>query len=93
MGLECSVVFQDSDEPLYQKMWKAMNRDPNAFTKDNTEGWKKVQEGGYAFFMESTSVEYLTERHCDLKQIGRLLDAKNYGIAMLKSKRLPNASG
>ena len=40
----------------------------------------------YAFLMESTSLEYITERYCDLTQIGGLLDSKGYGIAMPVSK-------
>lgn len=35
--------------------------------------------------MESTSIEYLTERNCMVTQIGGLLDEKGYGIAMRKS--------
>lgn len=38
--------------------------------------------------MESTSIEYLTERHCDVTQIGGLLDEKGYGIAMRKSTKI-----
>lgn len=36
------------------------------------------------FFMESTSIEYITERNCNLTQIGSPLDSKNYGIATRK---------
>ena len=32
--------------------------------------------------MESTNVEYIVERNCDLTQIGSLLDSKGYGIAL-----------
>lgn len=35
--------------------------------------------------MESTSIEYLTERECDVTQIGGQLDEKGYGIAMRKN--------
>lgn len=35
--------------------------------------------------MESTSLEYVVERYCDLTQIGGLINAKGYGIAMRKS--------
>ncbi len=38
--------------------------------------------GGYAYFMESTSIEYQVERNCKLQQIGGLLDTKSYGIAL-----------
>lgn len=38
--------------------------------------------GQYAFLSESTSIEYVTERQCDLTQVGGLLDSKSYGIAL-----------
>lgn len=40
----------------------------------------------YAFLMESSSIEYVIERNCDVTQIGGLLDDKGYGIAMKKGK-------
>lgn len=36
--------------------------------------------------MESTSIEYVIERNCDLTQIGGLLDSKSYGIALRNRK-------
>lgn len=38
--------------------------------------------GGYAFFMESTSIEYQVERECRLQKVGGNLDSKSYGIAL-----------
>lgn len=32
--------------------------------------------------MESTSIEYVIERNCELTQVGGMLDSKGYGIAM-----------
>lgn len=46
----------------------------------------KSDEENYAFFMESTSIEYMEERNCDVAQVGGLLDSKGYGIAMISSK-------
>jgi hypothetical protein len=43
-------------------------------------------KGSYAFLMESTSIEYVIERNCELTQVGGLLDSKGYGIAMPPSK-------
>lgn len=43
--------------------------------------------GSYAFLMESTSIEYVIERNCELTQIGGMLDSKGYGIAMRQSKQ------
>lgn len=36
--------------------------------------------------MESTSLEYYKERHCDLLQVGDSFDSKSYGIGMKKGK-------
>lgn len=66
-------------------MWAAMESTrPSVFTKSNDEGRERVSKGKrlYAFLMESTSLEYIIERNCDLTQIGGLLDSKGYGIAM-----------
>lgn len=56
---------------------------PSVFTETNQEGVERVLRGNgnYAFLMESTSIEYVTERHCTLTQIGGMLDSKGYGIA------------
>lgn len=70
-------------------MWAAMeSARPSVFTKNNQEGVERVLKGkkGYAFLMESTSIEYEVERNCELVQVGGLLDSKGYGIAMPVSK-------
>lgn len=61
---------------------------PSVFAKNNDEGRDRVSKGKrlYAFIMESTSIEYIVERHCDLVQVGGQLDSKGYGIAMPMSK-------
>lgn len=63
-----------------------MNKNPQWLTKSNREGKQLVekQDGKYAFFMESATIEYITERDCNLTQIGGLLDNKGYGIATKK---------
>lgn len=61
---------------------------PPVFTSSNQEGVDRVVKGkgNYAFLMESTSIEYVIERNCELTQIGGMLDSKGYGIAMPPSK-------
>ena len=66
-------------------MWKYMQSNPDVFTSSNSEGLQRVLNENYAYLMESTSIEYLAERNCDITQIGGLLDSKGYGIAMRKS--------
>lgn len=66
-------------------MWAAMeSARPSVFVKNNDEGLERVLKGkrSYAYFMESSAIEYQLERHCDLMKVGDLLDSKGYGIAM-----------
>jgi len=77
--------FRMSTIPTYQRMYKFMeSTKPSTFTKSNSEGVERVQKsnGKYAFMMEATTIEYFTERKCDLIQIGGMLDSKGYGIAV-----------
>ncbi|XP_050532516.1 glutamate receptor ionotropic, kainate 2-like isoform X1 [Daktulosphaira vitifoliae] len=77
--------FQTSNVSLYQRMWSVMeSSDPSVFTNGNQEGVDRVLKGKgrYAFLMESATIEYQTERHCNLMQVGNTLDSKGYGIAM-----------
>ncbi|KAK8740227.1 hypothetical protein OTU49_003111, partial [Cherax quadricarinatus] len=77
--------FANSKMPTYQRMFSFMeSQNPSVYTKSNEEGVKRVQKGDgqYAFMMESSSIEYITERYCDLTQVGGPLDSKSYGIAL-----------
>lgn len=63
-----------------------MEKHQDVMTNSNEEGVERVEKENYAFLMESTSIEYIIERHCSLAQVGNLLDDKGYGIAMKKGK-------
>ncbi|RWS26385.1 glutamate receptor: ionotropic kainate 3-like protein 2, partial [Leptotrombidium deliense] len=82
-GSTCGF-FKDSSIPTYKRMWQFMSGRPHVFTRGNAEGKSRVSKGGYAFLMESASIEYTVERKCNLTQIGSLLDSKGYGIATKK---------
>ena len=73
-------------EYILTKHFHLFNR--NVFTKTNKEGVERVlrEDGDYAFMMESTNVEYVIERQCQLTQIGGLLDSKGYGIGLPPSE-------
>lgn len=81
--------LKDSNFITYQRMWSFMESSrPSVFMASNNEGVERVVKGkgNYAFLMESTSIEYVIERNCELTQVGGLLDSKGYGIAMPPSK-------
>ncbi|PNF30867.1 Glutamate receptor ionotropic, kainate 2 [Cryptotermes secundus] len=84
-GGSTAAFFRDSNFSTYQRMWSFMeSARPSVFTSSNMEGVERVVKGkgNYAFLMESTSIEYVIERNCELTQVGGLLDSKGYGIAM-----------
>uniref|UniRef100_A0A903WSY6 Uncharacterized protein n=1 Tax=Anopheles gambiae TaxID=7165 RepID=A0A903WSY6_ANOGA len=77
--------FKDAEYGTYAKMYQYMMANQELLTSSNPEGLQRVKTENYAFLMESTSIEYIVERECDVTQIGGLLDDKGYGIAMRKN--------
>nr|XP_021002109.2 glutamate receptor ionotropic, kainate 2 isoform X2 [Parasteatoda tepidariorum] len=78
------TFFQSSSIPTFHKMWEYMSANKEVLMKSNEAGKERVYEGNYAYLMEAASIQYLTERECNLTQIGGLLDHKSYGIATKK---------
>lgn len=77
------LVFflQKSKISTYEKMWAFMSSRKNtALVKNNQEGITRVLTTDYAMLMESTSIEYISQRNCNLTQIGGLIDSKGYGV-------------
>ena len=69
--------FKNSNFTTYARMWSFMeSARPSVFVESNDKGVERVKKGEYAFLMESTSIEYIVERECDLYQVGGLLDSK-----------------
>ncbi|XP_053604447.1 glutamate receptor ionotropic, kainate 2-like isoform X2 [Plodia interpunctella] len=81
--------FKNSNDSVYQKIWSVMNSaKPSVFMNSNDEGKERVfrsESCNYAFFMESTAIEYYIQRNCALKMVGSKLDSKEYAIAMPKN--------
>jgi len=83
-----NAFFSGSSIPTYQKLNAFMeSTKPSVYTKGNAAGVDRVQkeDGMYAFFMEAAAIEYNMQQHCDLTQLGGLLDSKGYGIALPKN--------
>ncbi|KAK5650421.1 hypothetical protein RI129_001450 [Pyrocoelia pectoralis] len=76
--------FKDSNYSVYPQIEKYLYNHPEDMMTTNDDGVRKAELENYAFFMESTSIEYSIERHCNLTQVGGALDEKGYGIAMQK---------
>ena len=87
-GGSTSKFFSNSDIEAYQKLNQYMtgvDRD-EVLMESNAAGAEKVEkmEGKFAFFMESSSIDYIVERRCNLSKVGLPLDSKGYGIALRK---------
>ncbi|KAG9492879.1 hypothetical protein GDO78_001045, partial [Eleutherodactylus coqui] len=72
--------FKKSHISTFEKMWAFMSSKPSSLVKSNEEGIQRVLSSDYALLMESTAIEYVTQRNCNLTQIGGLMDTKGYGI-------------
>lgn len=66
-----------------------MSSKPSALVKNNEEGVQRTLTADYALLMESTTIEYITQRNCNLTQIGGLIDSKGYGIGTPMGERGP----
>ncbi len=79
---------RDAKMETYQKMWRYMeSNEGKTFVSSYEEGVRRVLQGDYAFLCESTMLDYLIQRNCNLTQIGGLLDDKGYGIATPKGSK------
>ncbi|XP_027742497.1 glutamate receptor ionotropic, kainate 3 isoform X2 [Empidonax traillii] len=74
------TFFKKSKISTFEKMWAFMSSKPTALVKNNEEGIQRTLTADYALLMESTTIEYITQRNCNLTQIGGLIDTKGYGI-------------
>ncbi|XP_060801537.1 glutamate receptor ionotropic, kainate 2 isoform X2 [Amyelois transitella] len=76
--------FKSSKDKIYRKIFETMEANPSLLVKTNDEGESRVLKNNnkYAFFMESSTIEYKQKRNCDLQKVGSQLDSKDYGIAM-----------
>ncbi|KAH8278044.1 hypothetical protein KR026_006912 [Drosophila bipectinata] len=78
-------LLAESNETVYRLAFTQMNNDdPSAYTKDNGEGVHRVQRnrGNYMFLMETTTLEYHKELHCNLRSVGEKFGEKHYAIAV-----------
>lgn len=88
--IQNNMYIQDSMIETYKKMWRFMeNKKPPVFTTTYEEGIRRVLEGNYAFLMESTMLDYIVQRDCNLTQIGGLLDTKGKFYTYLNCNRVP----
>lgn len=80
--------FDNANSEPYLTIRDYLNANPDVLMTNNTEGKKRVMGGNYAFFMESSTIEYESKQECGLREVGSKLDTKGYGIAVKKGSPL-----
>lgn len=65
-------------------MYEYMSKHPEHMTSSNDDGLERAKASKYAFLMESSTIEYMEQRNCEVAHVGDKLDQKGYGIAMKK---------
>ena len=59
-----------------------LEKNEETFLIDTDDAIERVKQGGYAFLMESQSVEYQVGQDCRLEQVGELMNTVSYGIGL-----------
>ena len=75
--------FKNTDIEHFSKMWAQMSEiEPSSLVSSTEEGFKKVKEGNYAFFWDTTVNKFKTIQDCDFMEVGPPFDPKGFGIAV-----------
>ncbi|KAI3361225.1 hypothetical protein L3Q82_013421 [Scortum barcoo] len=71
--------FKKSKVSTFEKMWAFMSSKPStSLVKSIEDGIQRVLKSDYALIMESTTIDYITRRNCNLTQGGR--DHRQQGL-------------
>ncbi|XP_018025872.1 glutamate receptor U1-like isoform X2 [Hyalella azteca] len=79
------AFFRDAKSESLQRVYSAMyNRASEQRIKSSAQGVEEVLEaqGSFGFLMEEPTLEYVTERNCELKQLGGTVGSRDYAIAL-----------
>ncbi|KAK3105052.1 hypothetical protein FSP39_016196 [Pinctada imbricata] len=74
--------FSRDVSTTYQNVWNVMQGSPDVLVNNSKLGIQKVLNENYAFFAESTTIDYVVQRECKLTQVGGWLNSIGYGIAL-----------
>ncbi|XP_011500631.1 PREDICTED: glutamate receptor ionotropic, kainate 3-like, partial [Ceratosolen solmsi marchali] len=81
------MYFQSSKNPKHRGLAEKMKSKEweKWMVTSNDQAIHLAKTENYAFIMESSSIEYIQYRECDLEQAGPLIDQKSYAIAYAKN--------
>lgn len=74
------LPFQGADYDPISTVWAIMTGEGDQAASSD-DGLRRVQEGGYAFFLESPSAEYHRRKDCSLLKLHSGIETSGYAIA------------
>lgn len=74
--------FQTSNVETFRKIGSEMMNNQSNIVGSSSEGYRRVSEGGYGFFWDSTVNAFKTNRECLLTTIGPAFAPRGYGIGL-----------
>lgn len=81
-SLSLSLFPQNSIDLNERRIYNVLTSHKSAkLVANNLIGINQVLQGSYAFLMESSTLTYYTNRHCNLTQLVNILTGNGYGIA------------
>ncbi|RWS22887.1 glutamate receptor 3-like protein [Leptotrombidium deliense] len=82
-------LLQTSTNPIYKKIGEYLSKQsylPQSYGEAAHEVYES--DGKYMFFMEETSIDYLTGKDCDYARLDENVGDREFGIAMRKGYHL-----
>ncbi|CAB4001092.1 glutamate receptor 2-like [Paramuricea clavata] len=77
-----SQFFEQSNIPLYQKMWSHM-QSADTLVESSSVAFEKVQKGDYAFVWDSAILDYaINQKPCNTFILNDLFSPLGYGIGL-----------
>ncbi|XP_020899708.1 glutamate receptor ionotropic, kainate 2 isoform X2 [Exaiptasia diaphana] len=89
-GGAIDTFFEDSQLPLYRKMYSQM-RQKNSYAPSTSTGVEWARKGGYAYLTEQPYLDYYNMRKpCNTTLLNNLISYKSYGFGLQRNSPYVN---
>lgn len=89
-GGSVKKFFENSDDPLYRKMYSIMTQD-KTFVESTTKGVERARNEKYAYITEYPYLEYYNQQKpCNTRLLKNLIQTKSYGIGLQRNSPYTN---
>nr|XP_015824185.2 probable glutamate receptor [Nothobranchius furzeri] len=74
------LFFKNSNNPVYRRLYQHMER-KKSYVSSTSEGFRRAQEGNFAFIGEAVSLDLAVARYCTLTRAQEIISMRSYSIA------------